>query len=153
MLRTSSIAAVLLAAGVAFGVAGPASAQEDECAAGAKLLKSRQALMAAFQGGGKKRQMTAGDACSRLNALSANGNQVLAWINKSGSWCNVPPSLAEAIKGQQGQIGSVRARACGMASKQKQMEFQARKQAQQQQNPFGPDDVTGGPRRLPTGAL
>jgi hypothetical protein len=132
---------------------GAAFAQDASCAKGAELLKVRQGLLQSFQGGGKKPKMTAGQACARLSALSANGNQLLAWIKEHGAWCNAPDSLAAGIQGQHAQVSKVRGQACGAASKQRQMEALAKRQQQNPENPFGPDDVTGGPRRLPAGAL
>jgi hypothetical protein len=130
-----------------------ASAQDDSCKRGAELLKSRQGLLARFQGGGK-RKLTPGEACSALSSLSANGNALLAWIKKDGAWCNVPSNMEQGLRGQHAQIVRVRGQACSAASKQAQLLRLARQQQQQQQqSPYGPDDVTGGPRRLPAGAL
>jgi hypothetical protein len=138
-------------------LAAPAQAQNSGCQDGQKLLGERQSLIQQINSWQKKKVDPA-TACTVFTRLQGNGSRTLKWMEENKDWCQIPDQAIEAIRGQQGQVGQSRQRACTAAAQFKKMQEQARQQAQQQGSGLGgafnaPDQVTGGPMRVPQGAL
>jgi hypothetical protein len=136
--------------------AGPALAQSSECEKIGKLLQERSSLIQQIQSMGKKKKLTPDSACGLFGRLQANGNAVIAALDKDGAWCHVPDQVLPNIKTQNGQIGTNRVKACNVAAQQKKMMEAARKQQSEGGGLLGGSaagDVLGGPIKLPQGAL
>lgn len=149
-VRATLLAAAIVGPGLT--AAGPARAQANDCAAAGPMMQERAKLMQRIESF-KKKKPTPTEACSLFSSLAANGAKLLPWIETNGEWCHVPADFSAAIKGQQDQIVKVRAQACGMAAKEKQMMDQARKGGQGNGPLGGGDEVIGGSIRMPQGAL
>lgn len=149
--------AVVLGAFLAAATSHGAVAQIKGCEDGGKLMTQRQALIARINSF-KKTKMNPMQACSIFGELAGNHNRLVDWLTANASWCNIPPQAIENIKAQGGQIMSIRSKACGAVAQYKKMEQLAKQRAEQAAKGgggafAGGDDVTGGPRRLPQGAL
>lgn len=138
----------------------PAMAQgaSDACGEGGKLMQQRQGIVQSLQAG-KGRKMTPVAACSRFNALVANGQKVMEWLEKSGAWCGAPDGLLQNVKADHEKAVSIRGQACGAAAKYNQMVARARAQARAAQQQGGGrlggggGDIVSGQMRVPSGAL
>ncbi|WP_342359164.1 hypothetical protein [Terrarubrum flagellatum] len=147
---------ILAATSVGVASSG-AYAQSAACAEGQKLITARGAMVQALSNMGKKK-MTPVDACGRFNALVANGQKLISWLDQNGAWCNVPEAVSTRVKDDHKQAQTIRGQACAAASKMRQMEAQAARAAKQNQGApggFGGNggDLVSGAMRVPQGAL
>ncbi|MGL4324544.1 MAG: hypothetical protein ACRCTD_10955 [Beijerinckiaceae bacterium] len=142
----------------------PASAQNDQCAEGAKLMQARQSMVQSITNRPKNRKLNPIEACSKFGSLVSNGNQLIAWMEKSGAWCNVPDGIIANVKGDQEKAVNIRGQACGAAAKYRQAlaaHNRARAQAAQAARQGGGGgmlggrggDIVSGQMRVPSGAL
>jgi hypothetical protein len=149
------MAVVVLGAGC-MAAAGPASAQSAVCGQLQTLLQERQTLMQRINGMGR-RSVDPNVACRLFGQLVSNGQRTLAFATENKDWCQVPDEFINNLKSAQGQVSGVRGQACRAASQRAALERRARQaqQAQQQgQGSFGGvDGFSGGPWRVPQGAL
>lgn len=146
----------LALAGAAMGVAltaGPAMAQ-GVCDTGRKLFEDRQQLIGQINSWGKKK-VDPNVACSTFTKLQANGTAVIKFMGENGSWCRIPPEAVAAMEAQQKQVATSRGQACKVAADYQKALRQAEQAKRANENNIfaAPDDVTGGPRRVPSGAL
>ncbi len=147
-----SMAVVVIGAGCLVA-AGPASAQSSVCGQLQTLLKERQALMQRINGMGR-RNVDPNVACRLFGQLASNGQRTLAFATENKDWCQVPDEFISNLKSAQGQVNTVRGQACRAASQRAALERRARQAQQQGQGSFGGvDGFTGGPWRVPQGAL
>ncbi|MEN5083656.1 hypothetical protein ABE438_14330 [Bosea sp. TWI1241] len=150
---TLRLAAVL----TGMGLVSPVLAQAPSgCENIQKLMQERQALVQQLNTSGKgKKRLTPTQACNLLGRLVNNGNATVKFATANQDWCQIPASFIDGLKADNEKAGGYRGQACNAAKQQATLERRARQQAQQQsQNPFGgPDAVTGGPMRVPQGAL
>jgi hypothetical protein len=154
-LAASGLVATLGLAAALFG-ANPARAQATGCEQIQKLLQQRQAIVADINSSQKsKKQMTPQDACNKLGSLVSNGNNALKFATANQDWCQIPPSFIEGMKADNEKAAGIRGKACNAVRQQADMMRKAQQaQRQQSNNPFGgSDSVTGGPMRVPQGAL
>lgn len=155
-IRVSGLCAAAI---ITFAAAMPAAAQQnDVCAEGAKLMQQRQTMVQGLQARAKGRKMNPIEACGKFGNLVNNGQQLLAWMEKSGAWCNVPDNIIANVKEDQQRSVTIRGQACGAAAKYKQMMARAKAQAraaQQGGGRFGGGggDIVSGQMRVPAGAL
>jgi hypothetical protein len=156
---------LLLAAGVAalsFASAQPAQAQASGCEKAQTFSAERQGIVARLNASSKsKKKMTPQDACSVLGRLVGNGNSFIAWANTNKDWCQIPDQFVEGLTADNANATKIRGQACNAVKQQSVMIQRARaaqaRQAQQKQGGAGSfggaDAVTGGPMRVPPGAL
>ena len=99
--------------------------------------------------------MTPQQACGILGRLVGNGNALIKFATANQDWCQIPASFVDDMKADNEKAGTIRGQACNAVKQQAQMQRRAQQQAQQQgANPFGgADSITGGPMRVPQGAL
>jgi hypothetical protein len=144
-------AAVLVVA--AFGVApvfpAVAFAQSASCSEIQTFLVQRKTIAGSLTVK-KGQQMDAGFACAGFGKLVANGNALIKWVDANKDWCQIPDNFVTGIKEDHGRATTIRAKACGVAAKQAQMEKKAKE--------GGSGGLLGGgglegPTRLPQGAL
>jgi uncharacterized protein YfaS (alpha-2-macroglobulin family) len=157
---TLKLAAALAGAGlVGAGLAQPALAQSPSgCENMQKLLQERQSIVQSLNASSKaKRKLTPQQACGTLGRLVNNGNATLKFATANQDWCQIPPSFIDGMKADNEKAAAVRNQACDAVKQHAAMQRKAQQQAQQQQqggNPFGgSDSLTGGPMRVPQGAL
>lgn len=148
----------LAAALAGIGLAQPVLAQTPSgCENMQKYLQERQSIVQGLNASSKaKRKLTPQQACSTLGKLVNNGNATLKFATANQDWCQIPPSFIEGMKADNEKAATIRNQACNAVKQQATMQRRAQRQAQQQQgaNPFGgADSVTGGPMRVPQGAL
>jgi hypothetical protein len=148
----------LAAALAGFGLIEPALAQAPSgCENMQKLLQERQAIVQSLNASSKaKRKLTPQQACGTLGRLVGNGNTLIKFATANQDWCQVPASFIDGMKADNEKAGNIRNQACNAVKQQAVMQRRAQQQAQQQQgaNPFGgADSLTGGPMRVPPGAL
>jgi len=147
----------LAAALSGIGLAGPALAQAPSgCENMQKLLQERQALVGQLNSVKQtKRKLTPAQACGMLGRLVGNGNALIKFASANQDWCQIPPTFVDGMKADNDKAGAIRNQACNAVKQQATMQRRAQQQAQQQgANPFGgTDSVTGGPMRVPPGAL
>lgn len=135
---------------MAFGIS-PAAAQSAVCQDITAILTQRKAIgdrIGAATAG--KKQIDARVACTNFGALVTNGQSLVKFVDTNKDWCQIPDSFIQGIKADHGRAVAIRARACGAAAKQGEMEKQARE--------GGGSGLLGGPglsgaTRLPQGAL
>lgn len=149
------------AAVIAFiAFAGSASAQ-GVCDSGRGIFETRAKIIGQINGWSKKK-VEPGLACSTFGKLQANGTQALSFMRTNKDWCHIPDDAIKSLEQQQGAVEKNRAQACKVAADYNKARKQAQQQAKQAQqqgagagfNAFaGPDDLSGGPRALPKGAL
>ncbi len=146
------LALAAAAMGAALGT-GPAMAQ-GVCDSGRKLFEERQQIISQINGWGKKK-VDPNVACQTFTKLQGNGTAVLKFMGENASWCRIPPDAVAAIETQQKQVTNSRAQACKVAADYQKAIRQAEEAKRANQNNVfaAPDDVTGGPRRIPSGAL
>lgn len=149
------IATVALAGG--FVLAGaPAQAQVSGCENMQKLLQERQSIVQRLNtASNAKRKMTPQQACSTLGQLVNNGNAALKFADANKDWCQIPDTFVEGMKADNQRAAGIRNQACNAVKQQAEMQRRAQQQAQgASNNPFArPDAITGGPMRVPQGAL
>jgi hypothetical protein len=158
-LGISSITALVLGA-ASFMSALPAMAQSsNDCAQLQTLLGQRQGLVKQLNLGGKAK-MTPQQACTRLSALTGNGARTLTFMSANKDWCRIPDEFLTNFKNDHQRTLGFRGQACRAVTQQAQMQRRAAQaQANQQrqgaeQGGFGgSDSITGGPMRVPQGAL
>ncbi|WP_332697522.1 hypothetical protein [Bosea sp. (in: a-proteobacteria)] len=152
---TLKLAAALAGA----GLAQPVLAQTPSgCENMQKYLLERQTIVQSLGAASKaKRKLTPQQACSTLGRLVNNGNATLKFATANQDWCQIPPTFIEGMKADNEKAATIRNQACNAVKQHEVMQRRAQQQAQQQQkgaNPFGgSDSVTGGPMRVPQGAL
>lgn len=148
----------LAAALAGLGLIEPALAQAPSgCENMQKLVQERQAIVQGLNASAKaKRKLTPQQACGTLGRLVGNGNSLLKFATANQDWCQIPASFIDGMKADNEKAANIRNQACNAVKQQAAMQRRAQQQAQQQQgaNPFGgADSVTGGPMRVPQGAL
>ncbi len=155
-LAASGLTAMLGLAAAALLDATPARAQVSGCEQMQKLLQDRQAIVADLNASQKaKRKLTPQQACSKLTGLVNNGNAALKFAAANMDWCQIPANFIEGMKADNEKAASIRGQACNAVKQQAEMMRRAQQaQRQQSNNPFaGSDSITGGPMRVPQGAL
>jgi hypothetical protein len=144
-------------------IAGSGAAQaqaSNDCAQLQSLLVQRQGLIKQMNLGGKAK-MTPQQACSRLGALTGNGARTLTFINTNKDWCRIPDEFVANFKNDHQRTLGFRGQACRAVTQQAVLQrraAQAQAQATQRQGGdqsgfSGADSITGGPMRVPQGAL
>lgn len=138
-----------LAASAAFtGAAAQSSCQSDF----EKLSATRNARIAAVnalqkKGKGKLDPIA---ACPRMNALAAAEQAMVDYMTKNQKWCGIPEDVVNQARQGATQTRKVAGQACSIASKVKQMQAQAMRQARERaENGGGPPAKPA----LPTGPL
>jgi hypothetical protein len=138
--------------------AGSAQAQSSTCERLGPLMQQRASLMQRINGMGKRR-IDPNVACRLFGSLAANGSQTIAFVDENKDWCQIPDDFVANLKESQKQIANVRGQACRAAQQQavvRQRLQQQQRQAQQQGGAGafgGVDGFSGGPWRVPQGAL
>ncbi|MGL4729930.1 MAG: hypothetical protein ACRCWO_14365 [Bosea sp. (in: a-proteobacteria)] len=163
MMRSGIPICGALALGAALSLLsmGEAQAQVSECQKLQGMLQQRQSLVQRMNAASNAKRLDARGACSILTQISSNGSQVLKFMDANKDWCQIPDQFVENIRADHGRSNRIRGQACNAASQQTraiQQQRQAQRQAQQQQQQDrgafgGADVVTGGPWRVPQGAL
>lgn len=162
-MKRRLIAALAAIVGAATVLAGTGSAQaqgSNDCAQLQNLLVQRQGMIKQLNLGGKAK-LTPQQACSRLSALTGNGSRTLAFMGTNKDWCRIPDEFVTNFKNDHQKTLNFRGQACRAATQQAQMQrkaAQAQAQASQRQGGdqsgfSGADSITGGPMRVPQGAL
>ena len=152
----SGVIAVLGLAVAPFLTAAPANAQASGCEQIQKLLGERQSIVARLSAAQKaKKKMTPQEACSSFGRLVNNGDAAIKFATANQDWCQIPPSFIDGLKADNEKAATIRNQACNAVKQHAAMQRRAQQQAQQQSaNPFGgSDSLTGGPMRVPQGAL
>lgn len=155
MWATGGIATLGLMA-VALMDAAPARAQASGCEEIQKLLKERQTIVGSLnEAQAKKRRLTPQQACGTLGRLVNNGAAAIKFATANQDWCQIPSSFIDGMKADNAKAATIRTQACNAVKQQAEMQRRAQIQAQQNSNnPFArPDAITGGPMRIPGGAL
>ena len=153
-VRISSVAALCAAAQVAAVVLLAPSAQAQSasnCGDVQKILLERKAIAGRLTPA-KGQKMDAGFACANFGKLVANGSTLIKWVDANKEWCQIPDSFATGIKEDNNRAVSIRAKACGVAAKQAQMEKQAKDGGVASGGLLGGPGLEGA-SRLPQGAL
>jgi hypothetical protein len=141
---------------LALPAASPALAQSAECQQIQTLLQQRQSLAGRLRG---SKKLTPAAACSIFGQLVGNGSKTLALLESNKDWCRIPDTFVESYKADHQRSVGIRGQACRAQQQQAVMERRARQaqqqaQRNQQQGGFGgADSITGGPMRVPQGAL
>lgn len=137
-----------------FAAPTQALAQSVVCDQGKKLFAQRQSLIEQINSWSKKK-VDPGVACSTFGKLQTNGAETIKFVETNKDWCQIPEQFLTSLKDQQKAIVSNRGQACKVAAQMNQQRNQAQAAAAAaRDNPFaGPDQVTGGPLRVPGGAL
>ncbi|PZU94621.1 MAG: hypothetical protein DI527_03365 [Chelatococcus sp.] len=150
----SGMFATLGLAAASFFEAAPAHAQASGCEQIQKLLTERQSLVQRLNVAQKqKRKLTPQEACSTLGQLVNNGNATLKFAAANQDWCQIPASFMDGMKADNEKASGFRNQACNAVKQQAAMQKRAQQQAQGA-SPFGgADAITGGPMRVPQGAL
>jgi hypothetical protein len=157
------IAALATVCGFAALISGTQSAQaqgSNDCAQLQTLLVQRQGMVKQLNLGSKAK-LTPQQACSRLTALTGNGSRTLAFIGVNKDWCRVPDEFITNFTNDHQKTLGFRTQACRAATQQAALQrkaAQAQAQANQRQGGDqsgfnGADSITGGPMRVPQGAL
>lgn len=157
MLKKVALAGALGVALVISLDAAPAQAQTGICERLGTLLKQREGIMQRINGMGRK-NVNPGTACTLFSNLATNGNQTMAFAVENKDWCQIPDAFIDNLRQGNRQAADVRGKACNAAKQQSTMAARARQQqqAQQQQGAGafgGTDGFSGGPWRVPQGAL
>jgi hypothetical protein len=151
------IGALAVVAALNFSTAGEAQAQASECQKLQGLLQQRQGLVQRMNTASNSKKLDARGACSILTQIASNGNQVLKFMDVNKDWCQIPDQFVENMKTDHTRSNKIRGQACNAASQQAraiQQQQKAQQQQQQDRGVFGGADVvTGGPWRVPQGAL
>lgn len=126
--RTAISVKAALAATAIIGclAATEALAQSTACGDVQKFLVERKSISDKIAAQSKGKQIDAKFACNGFGQLVSNGTGLLKWIDANKEWCQIPETFAEGMKADHGRAIQIRAKACGIAAKQAQMEKQAR---------------------------
>jgi hypothetical protein len=154
--RTASGFIAMLGFAVASLDVSPASAQVSGCEQMQKLLQERQAIVGSLNATQKaKKKLSPQQACSTLGRLVNNGSATLKFAAANMDWCQIPQTFVDGMKADNDKAAGIRNQACNAVKQQAALQRRAQQQAQQQgANPFGgADAITGGPLRVPQGAL
>ncbi len=126
MSLTSRVSTGIALAALALALAGtPVLAQATGCGELQTHLGQRQSIAQKLQAGGKK-QLDAKVACAGFNQLVQNGVTLLKWTDTNKEWCQIPDAFIESIRTDHGKAQAIRAKACGVAAKQVEIERQAK---------------------------
>lgn len=138
---------------IAIAMSAPATAQ-GVCDNGRKLFEERASIIQRINGWGKK-QVNPNTACATFTSLQKNGEALAKFMTENQAWCRIPQDAVEGVQQQQKQVQATRAQACKVAADVAKAQREAAKAAESGGNSAfaGPDDVTGGARRVPQGAL
>jgi hypothetical protein len=133
-------------------VATKAEAQAAGCGDIQKFLIERKSIAGGLSPK-KGQQLDARVACTGFGKLVSNGSTLIKWVDTNKDWCQIPDNFVSGIKADHERATAIRAKACGIAANQVQMEKQAR-----QQSGGGGGGLLGGPglegqMRVPQGAL
>jgi hypothetical protein len=161
MRRSGMIPGLGLAMASAMAILAPVEvqAQASDCQKLQAMLQQRQGLIQRMNAASNAKKLDARGACSTLGQIASNGNQVLKFMDVNKDWCQIPDAFVENMKADHDRTNKIRGQACRAASQQTKMlqqQQQAQRQQQQQQERGGfggADVVTGGPWRVPQGAL
>jgi hypothetical protein len=152
-------AGIAMASAMALLVPVEALAQASDCQKLQGMLQQRQSLIQRMNAASNAKKLDARGACGVLGQISTNGNQVLKFMDVNKDWCAIPDTFIENMKADHERSNKIRGQACRAAAQQGKMlqqQQQAQRQQQQQQERGGfggADVVTGGPWRVPQGAL
>lgn len=146
---------------LSLGAASPAKAQASGCEKAQTFTTERQDIVTRLNASSKaKRKMTPQEACGVLGKLVSSGNSFIAWANTNKDWCQIPDQFIEGLTADNANANKIRGQACNAVKQQAVMTQRARaaqaRQAQQKGGAGtfgGADSVTGGPVRVPPGAL
>jgi len=141
---------VLMVCASVLGGVAYAQAAEDPCVGLTKILGVRGQLMQHIQSFSTKKP-TAEDACSTFTNLAKVNSSTVVALERDGAWCRAPDTLADGLKGQQGQIEAAKTNACKAAAEQKKAQASGGTAARQPLG--GADEILGGTMKLPQGAL
>ena len=141
--------------------ASPARAQASGCEKAQVFSTERQEIVARLNASSKaKRKMTPQEACSALGKLVTTGNTFITWATANKDWCQIPDQFLEGLTADNASANKIRGQACNAVKQQAVMMQRAREaQARQSQQKGGAssfggsDSITGGPVRVPPGAL
>jgi hypothetical protein len=153
------LAGLAMASATALLVPVEALAQASDCQKLQGMLQQRQSLIQRMNAASNAKKLDARGACSSLGQIAANGTQVLKFMDVNKDWCSIPDAFVENMKADHDRTNKIRGQACRAATQQTkllQQQQQAQRQQQQQQERGGfggADVVTGGPWRVPQGAL
>jgi hypothetical protein len=130
-------------------VSTDARAQAAGCTDIQKMLLERKSIAGSLAPK-KGQQLDAGFACTNFGKLVTNGTTLIKWVDANKDWCQIPDNFVTGIKADHERATSIRAKACGIAAKQSQVQKQAREGAG--------GGLLGGPglegqMRVPQGAL
>jgi hypothetical protein len=154
-----TVATMTLAAAASVPMAAPAQAQASECQKLQGMLQQRQSLIQRMNAASGGKKLDARGACSILNQISSNGTQVLKFMDVNKDWCQIPDSFVENMKADHDRANKIRKQACNAAAQQakamqqQQQALRQQKEARERGGFGGSDVVTGGPWRVPQGAL
>jgi hypothetical protein len=154
--RTASGFIAMLGFAVASLDVSPAGAQVSGCEQMQKLLQERQAIVGSLNATQKaKKKLSPQQACSTLGRLVNNGSAALKFAAANMDWCQIPQTFVDGMKADNAKAAGIRNQACNAVKQQAALQRRAQQQAQQgAANPFsGADSITGGPLRVPQGAL
>ncbi len=150
MTARAGMKALLTVAGLAFGCsfALPALAQQSCETDIGKFQDKRMSVMNDIgvlqkKGEGKLDPIA---ACPKLRALASVEKDMLTYMVKNQSWCNIPDEVLNNVKEGSGKTASVATQACNLAA-------QARKQQQQQAAGSGAPGFAPPSSKLPAGPL
>ena len=150
--RFALLAAVLAGAPL-ISASTPVVAQSaSNCGDIQKMLLERKAIASKLSPT-KGQKMDAGFACSNFGKLVANGTTLIKWVDTNKDWCQIPDAFAAGIREDNGRAVSIRAKACGVAAKQAQMEKQAKQNGGNNNGGLLGGPGLEGASRMPQGAL
>ena len=145
-LRLGSLAALM-----AFGAAlSPALAQEaggTDCQGDiGKLQQKREAQIASLNSLSKsgKGKLDPVAACPKLKTLASIESQILSYMTKNQSWCDIPDNVLQNVKEGRDKTSGFAGQACKFAAMARKAQQQAASGAGQGAPPVA---------RLPTGPL
>ena len=149
MTAQAGMKALLTVAGLAFGTSFclPALAQQSCEGDIGKLQDKRMSVMKDInsmqnKGDGKLDPIA---ACPKLRSLAGIEKDMLSYMEKNQSWCNIPDEVLENVKAGSGKTAQIATQACNLAA-------QARKQQQQAAGGGGPGFAAPS-SKLPAGPL
>lgn len=160
-LRFATLVVVGMA-GLHLASVRPAQAQASGCEKVQTFTTERQSIVARLNATSKsKRKLSPQEACTTLGKLVSSGNAFVAWANANKDWCQIPDQFIEGLTADNANANKIRGQACNAVKQQAVLQQRARaaqaRQAQQNQGAAGAfggaDAVTGGPIRVPPGAL
>jgi hypothetical protein len=150
---------IALVAAFSLPMAGEVQAQASECQKLQGMLQQRQGLVQRMNAASNSKKLDARGACTILNQISSNGSQVLKFMDVNKDWCQIPDAFVDNMKNDHERSNKIRNQACNAASQQakamqqQQQAVKQQREAQERGGFGGADVVTGGPWRVPQGAL